>query len=194
MLIEANHRRIKVDDIDVYAAAVYGDYLAQIILLAKEENNSDARQVLVDLISGQHLLREKLEGSTNLLIPIPSSSRANRKRGFKHSHMLAAKLAKVFIAEFGIHMEVAAVLHVNRRVEDQSLLNREERSRNLDGAYSISPRHLSERSFGNYSRGFLVDDLVTTGASIREAVRCLHQAGIRPLGAVCAGVSPHLFS
>jgi predicted amidophosphoribosyltransferase len=179
----------------VFAAAVYGEELARIILLAKEENNSDARKLLVELFSSHHSLFRALESDQIVFIPVPSSLQSNRKRGYKHSRLLADSLSVYVSSHLEIPIHVADCLQVNRRVADQTLLNRSERALNLGGAYSVdltSLKLLGDQ--GNESRVFLVDDLVTTGASIREALRCLRQAGIRPSGAICAGVSPLLFS
>jgi predicted amidophosphoribosyltransferase len=81
-------------------------------------------------------------------------------------------------------------LVVNRKIADQTNLNRSEREHNVHGAYSVADlnRRIDQAAL------FLVDDVVTTGSSVREGVRTLRQAGVRPLGVLAAGVSPRLFS
>ena len=198
-----NTQSFVLEDVEVHSAAFYGDELARIILLAKERNNLAARNFLADLIV--HSLMEAtrgLDGSlTFILIPIPSRATANRKRGFRHSNLLALRVASLLETHFERHffhqVKVRELLQVNRRTADQSRLNRRQRAENLAGAFSISGSLLSKDAGAAGKLGelvFLIDDLVTTGVSMREGLRALKEAGISPFGALSAGVSPRVFS
>jgi predicted amidophosphoribosyltransferase len=74
----------------------------------------------------------------------------------------------------GPALRVAPALRHTRRVQDQAGLGTTERRGNLDGALSVIPL------WQNVVRGrrcLLVDDVVTTGATLAEAARALRAAG-----------------
>ena len=69
--------------------------------------------------------------------------------------------------------------------EFKSQLNLIDRSENISGALSISPDFTTEFCAGNTGPKIIViDDLITTGATLAEAIRALRTAGFTVLGAV----------
>ena len=176
--------------IKYWAGADYGVELAKVILLAKEQNNSPARDFLADLIV-QTFLAAAMEFNieNSLFIPIPSSRAANRTRGFRHALLLARVAAKKIQKIGAAEIEVRELLQVNRTIADQSNLNRSERVQNLSGAYSINNRTNGSDFEPGFRSIFLIDDLVTTGSSAREGMRVLYRAGFAPHGVLSAGVS-----
>ncbi len=183
-------RSREIDGIKYWAGADYGQQLAKVILLAKEENNTPARNFLADLIV-QTFMAASTEFNTenSLFIPIPSSRAANRTRGFRHA-LLLARIAAKRIEKSGIaKIKVGELLHVNRTISDQSNLNKSERAQNLSGAYSMNTRKKVSNSELQDHSIFLIDDLVTTGSSTREGLRALYEAGFGLCGVLSAGVS-----
>ena len=71
-------------------------------------------------------------------------------------------------------------------MRDQSGLHLEERWNNLEQAFVV------EREHGLGGRVLLIDDLVTTGATLCEAARALRYAGIEVVGAVTAALAQPL--
>jgi predicted amidophosphoribosyltransferase len=69
-------------------------------------------------------------------------------------------------------------LQLSRRVLDQSGLHRDERARNLAGAFILSSRVRGDL--------ILVDDVVTTGATLREAARAVNSQDFQAVGSVTA--------
>ena len=173
-----------------WAGAEYGEELAKIILLAKEQNNSLARNFLADLIVQTFMAASReFDTRNSLFIPIPSSNAANRKRGYRHAHLLAQIAAAKIDKSTFKKVVVKESLRVNRTIADQSNLNKAERVRNLSGAYSFINHRKSGRSDLKGYSIFLIDDLVTTGSSAEEGLRALQMAGFAPYGVLSAGVS-----
>lgn len=94
---------------------------------------------------------------------IPATAEALRRRGFDHMEAVAASAAR------WLGLPVADVL-ARRQAEDQRTLGKEARAANVQGTFEV----LGE--VGG-ARLLLVDDVVTTGASCREAVRALLARG-----------------
>lgn len=107
-----------------------------------------------------------------LLVPVPSAPKAVRTRG----HDPARRIALAAAGELrgaGLSVRVAAVLRQRRVVADQSGLNSRQRLENLVGALAVVPGGARVLCGGSV---VLVDDLVTTGASLAEAARAVRAA------------------
>jgi predicted amidophosphoribosyltransferase len=104
-----------------------------------------------------------------VLLAVPSAPAARRRRGY-------APVSRLIRAA-GLAEAPGARLEVVRRVADQAALDRGARGANVAGAMRAS----GVRGL----RVVLVDDVVTTGATVREAVRAVSAAG----GSVVAAAS-----
>ncbi len=81
------------------------------------------------------------------------------------------------------NLPIRQVIGHNRKVRDQSQLDAHSRIGNLSGSMSVV------RPLARPCEVFLIDDLITTGATIGEAVRTLEIGGFRVLAAVTAFVA-----
>jgi len=163
----------------VTSSVLYSPIAQKIILGAKENHLAIADQLVSDAIthSLENLVkREKVD----FLIPIPSRKSATRLRGRE----FIAEMAEPASRKWGIPLQ--SPLRHGRRVRDQSALDLEERWNNLEGSFVLS--EIVEL----HGRAVLVDDLVTTGATLIEAARALSYAGIQVIGAVTAALAQPL--
>jgi predicted amidophosphoribosyltransferase len=111
-----------------------------------------------------------------VLVPVPSSPAAVRARGYDATYAMARRAAQ---GGAGGHPAAARqLLRLTRRVQDQAGLGATERRQNLSGSLRASTTGLKPGS-----AVVVVDDVVTTGASLCEATRALRAAGIPVLGA-----------
>jgi ComF family protein len=105
----------------------------------------------------------------DLVLPMPASAQRLRERGFNPAWELARRMAP--------SLALATCSHTLLRRLDaapQRGLPRDERLHNLRGTMRVAPQ-LAHRVQGQ--RVALVDDVMTTGASIHEAARALLAAG-----------------
>lgn len=120
-------------------------------------------------------------GEEEIIVPVPTDKRRERRRGFNQSSLLAQYMSK----ELGMQMEPAL-----RRVDTrrpQTGLSADERRKNLSGCMVCS-------GAVNGKSVLLIDDVVTTGATVSEAARALRQAGarsVRVFAAARAGGDPN---
>lgn len=117
-----------------------------------------------------------------VLVPVPSSPAAVRERGQDHARRLAAAAARRLPG-----VRARALLLPARRVADQSGLTSRQRAANLTGA-------LRARRRLDGLPVVVVDDVVTTGATLVEAARALRTAGADVVGAAVVGATTRRWS
>lgn len=100
------------------------------------------------------------------IIPVPLHSSRRRKRGFNQAEIVALELGK----RCGLPVRTD-VLYRIRRTVPQKMLGRQERMRNLRGAFGVSTHWESCKNI------LLIDDIYTTGATLKCASRVLKKAG-----------------
>lgn len=170
----------------LYSALHYNETSAHLILAAKENNDRASARYLASLMAMRFSrVHRDLHYEKYLLIPIPSSKKADRRRGYEHMVLLGRLTAKKISQELSIDCSVARFLLPVRHVEDQSGLNARERSSNIDRALKARLKPPSPET-----GIILVDDLVTTGSTMGEAIRALKVASCEPdalLSACVAG-------
>ena len=160
-----------------YSAVTYSPIAGKVLLAAKENNLVVADQLIYKALV--HSLTFALrESGGDFLIPIPSRRSVARSRG----RQFIAALAHQLSAETGL--PAYENLEHTRRVRDQSSLDVKSRFHNLDGSMK-SLNFLS-------GKAIVIDDLVTTGATLQEAVRALRDRGIEVAAAVTACVAEPL--
>lgn len=116
-----------------------------------------------------------------LLVPIPSDPAAVRRRGERPTRLLARRAAHAL----GPAVSVVPALSMARRTQDQAGLDREQRLDNLRGAMRVrSPRTVRGQDC------VLVDDVLTSGATLSEGRRALLAAGAARVGMSVCMVTP----
>ncbi|QOV46982.1 ComF family protein [Streptomyces chromofuscus] len=154
----------------VHAAAPYADEVRAVLLAHKERGALPLARPLGVALAGA--VRAGLSGVLDgpvLLVPVPSGRRAVRARG----HDPARRIALAAAAELrrtGTPARVLAVLRQRRPVADQAGLDARQRLENVAGALSVAAGGAGLLRAGPV---VLVDDLMTTGASLAEAARAV---------------------
>ena len=108
--------------------------------------------------------------SVELLVPVPSHWLRTRWRGYHHVGLLAARMAAMS------GKQAVPALRMARRVRPQVGLSRRQRLANIRGAFR--PASWVRPGLGPIC---VVDDVMTTGATLREATRALKQAQTDPI-------------
>ncbi|MEV6861411.1 ComF family protein [Streptosporangium subroseum] len=122
------------------------------------------------------------------LVPVPSARSALRRRGHDPVTRLA-DLAAGYLRAAGWPVSVEKILTQRRRIADQAGLSSLQRAANLSWAFTVAPgRNVSLSDHRGVSGPIvLVDDIVTTGATLVEAARALRETGVPvPLAATVA--------
>ena len=119
-----------------------------------------------------------------VMVPVPTSRRSKRARGADVVDELARASARL-LQGVGVDVRVAQVLTYARATHDQAGLDSEHRAANLNGAFRLrAARALVGRDV------IVVDDILTTGATVTEAVRVLSASRHRPIGVAVVAATP----
>jgi ComF family protein len=114
--------------------------------------------------------------AADLVTAVPLHPARQRERGYNQAWQLAVGLA----SRLGVPALEDVLVRV-RHTPAQARLDPGRRRRNLEGAFRVrEPRRYRERKV------LIVDDVLTTGATLEACLGTLAEAGARPVGAVLA--------
>ncbi len=107
-----------------------------------------------------------------LIVPVPTATTRSRERSFDHASLLAQKVAKElnFVSK-------SPLLRIGQASQVGS--SRDVRLKQTKGAYVLPRKHLvTGRNI------LIVDDVLTTGATLREVAKVLRKGGARRVDAL----------
>ena len=166
--IEAQDTRPIHDELAyVHAAFTYQDPAKKLIRMVKYQRIRSAAEPLIQAMA---LLPS---GEEELIVPVPTTKKRLRERGFNQSLLLAQGIGRM------LGMEAEDVLERVGEQQEQAGLSREKRLENLHGCMRAKHRLDGKRIL-------LVDDVYTTGATAKEAARALLEAGAASVGVFAA--------
>jgi competence protein ComFC len=108
---------------------------------------------------------------SDFLIPVPLHKSRYRERGFNQSEIVAEEISKIT----GVSV-LKNVLKRKKNTKDQTNLSPSQREENVRGAFVVTKPEVI-----NDKRIILVDDVITTGATLSECARMLKQAGAKEI-------------
>jgi ComF family protein len=160
------HRSL-ADGTPAVAALDYSGVLRAMVLDYKEGNRTDVARVLAGPLRAAVAAARELPGAAGAeLTPVPTSAGAYRRRGYDPVRLLLRRA----------RLPSSSVLKRTRARMSQKALGASERHRNVAGTMRAR-RPLTGRTF------VLVDDVLTTGATLEECGRAIRAAGGMVVGA-----------
>lgn len=171
------------DAVALSAAGANAGALRRVLIAWKEGGTSRLTDVLdhhLAIAVAVHLRTER----PLTLVPVPTSRRSRQRRGGDLVSDLARSAAGL-LRGCGADVDVVQALEFARGTRDQAGLGAAARRNNVSGAFRVRPRAaLDGRDV------VVVDDIVTTGSTLAEAVRALAVFGHRPVGAAVVAATP----
>ncbi|MFC4011523.1 ComF family protein [Nonomuraea purpurea] len=172
---------------DCWSAAPYEGAVRRAVLAYKERGAVALAGVLAEAATFTAVTAIASTGAWRphervAVVPVPSSRRTLRGRGHDPVSRLAGLVARQLRA-FGWRAEPWTALRQARSVADQAGLSSTQRVANLAGSHRVAISANGPPA----PCALLLDDIVTTGATLLEATRALGAAGVRvPLAVTVA--------
>ncbi len=113
-----------------------------------------------------------IDNEDPVIVPIPLHKNKFRQRGFNQAEIIGRLVAK----HYGLALETKLLLR-NKETRPQFSLEEKDRRQNVKGAFIIDNKRLANCSI-SLPPVLLIDDIWTSGATMKEAVRVLKKAGI----------------
>lgn len=154
----------------VFASLVYKGITKKLVYQFKfQPYLTDLRNVIGELCAEGLIQQEpffRIDKTQALLVPIPLHPRRLRERGYNQAELLAFELSQ--------RLKIPTAQLLVRRRETQRQVGKTERERreNIKDAFMVT-RELPGKTI------FLVDDVVTSGATMNEAANILKRAGAK---------------
>lgn len=118
-------------------------------------------------IYGYHISGSKLYEGIDLIVPIPLHGQRFAKRGFNQAEVFARAIAKVYRCQVESRAVVRTINTPNQALKKSA----HERWENVAGAFAVvRPELLVGKTI------MIVDDVITTGATIESCTRAIEQA------------------
>jgi ComF family protein len=160
------------------AALTYGWPWSQLITAFKFHNDAGWARHFALLMKSAPLADDALL-KADVLLPIPLSQQRLAERGFNQALLLSHHINRA-------KTQSQTLLRMKHTIA-QSSLKRSERLTNLAGAFAVAPLLVAQLRGKNI---LLIDDVVTTGATLNFAARVLKQAGAAHVGALVLAKTP----
>lgn len=149
----------------VVSPFLYKDHVRESILRFKFGNKPYYAATYSNVIL-ERLKEYNLDNSFDAIVPVPISRKRLLKRGYNQSLRTAKYLS---------HLTKKPILNILKKIKDtppQSTLNFSERKTNLKDAITI------KRKDFNAKRVLLIDDVYTTGTTVKTCATALRKGGI----------------
>jgi len=153
--------------------AIYDGPLVQAILLLKFEQIEPLGKWFAERLAGL-VENERQVLAADVVVPVPLHRQRERERGYNQAALLSKPLAK----RLGLPHKALLLMRTRAR-PDKRILSLEERWESVRGAFATRPGSQVDNL-----RVLLVDDVLTTGATLDACARGLREAGAKLVTAV----------
>ncbi len=164
---------------DFFAAYEYDDNIKPAVILMKQGICGNAPYAFGRALG--ELMRPEISAiKPDMIIPVPMYRSDRRRRGCNQAELVARELGREL--EIPVRSDIVAKI---RKTAEQKQLSRREREINLRDAFAVI-----DSGSVNGRNIILLDDVCTTGSTLRELSRILKGSGAGRISCVCCCKTP----
>lgn len=153
------------------SAVVYNSFVSKIIFKFKFYDKIHLKKFMAKLMvnAAQDIIKD-----IDILIPIPLHKKRLIFRKYNQSLLLVEEIAKLTNKQV-----IYNFIYKNKHTVPQVKLKQKDRIENIKGKFSINENYLKEIDKYKNLNFAIIDDVVTTGSTIKECIKVLNKAGIK---------------
>lgn len=163
----AEIKRCTVEDKTSISYGFYGGVLKKLILEFKYNKNFTAGEILsnliLEIINNQNI-------NADIICYVPMTKKAIKKRGFNQCEIISKNIS------YNMDIPISKCIIKSRHTKEQKTLSKDERKSNIQGAFDIKSNHDIKNK-----HVILIDDVMTTGATIDECKNILLKYGVNKI-------------
>ena len=157
-------------DFPVFTMSSYNDFTSDIVKIIKYKPSKKLAEILASVCYKQAQLNDFFK-KDDIIIPVPMHEKRLEERGFNQ----ASIIAEIYAQKVGCHFSHSVTR--SRFTKPQASCNESERATNLDNAFILAP-DLIKNLFKD-KRLIVVDDIATTGTTLKKCVESLKELGAK---------------
>ncbi|OGC42041.1 hypothetical protein A2Y85_07760 [candidate division WOR-3 bacterium RBG_13_43_14] len=125
------------------------------------------------IVRSDHALKQ-----SDLIVPVPLHWWKQIKRGYNQAFLIAREISQE------CNIDIADILRRTRNTRTQTRFDPDQRRSNVENAFALKKYDIKDRKI------LLIDDVMTTGATINECARVLIEAGAKSVCSCVAAITP----
>ena len=150
---------------EIISCGYYGGVLKELILKFKYKSDFTAGDILAELL--EEYIAQKFDYKEYIIAYIPLSKKSKKARGFNQCEYMARRIAG------NLEIESLELLIKVKETKEQKKLKKDERFENIRGAFGVK-KGINIKN----KKIILIDDVATTGATLKEAGELLKKFDI----------------
>lgn len=165
----------------VFAWGNYGGTLKRTITVMKYENHPNVGRLLGQYLGESWISNSTLKNQKAVIVPIPMHSKKLKERGFNQAELIAQGFCEIT----GLKLKANGLTRI-KDTKAQFSVSGADRKKNLADAFALGAdfkRHHPQTPI------LLIDDIYTTGATVKSAIYTLNQNKINILGVATVAIT-----
>jgi competence protein ComFC len=160
------------------SVGIYEGFLRD-LLLSYKFNNRAALALPLGRLMSQLIIELRPFPRFDIIVPVPINSQRLYERGYNQSKLLADEISN------SLKLDLVEALYKTSNAIPQSRLNSADREENIKGRFKCEfPGAVQKKKV------LVVDDIYTTGATLRECSQILLEAGASDVFAITLAMTP----
>ncbi len=154
----------------IYACCAYVKEMQKLIRAVKYHNKKELAYFQAKVM---HDYFSSVSGEEYVIIPVPLHKKRHKERRYNHMELVANELSKLT----GWAVKTNIIERI-KETKPQYKLKMDEREENLKDAFKIYPENYNDENI------LIIDDILTTGSTLSEIIRCLQAQNISKITAL----------